>query len=326
MRTSASERVSLTEPRMKLIAEGLRFPEGPIWLDDGSLLVVEIRARCLTRIRPDGRREVVAQLGGGPNGAAIGPDGACYVCNNGGFDWHDMPDGTVRPGLQPTDYSGGRIERVDLATGEVRVLYTHSDRGPLRGPNDIVFDAAGGFWFSDIGKRRPRDGDHGGVYYARIDGSHCREAVFPMTTPNGVGLSPDGRRLYVAETTTGRLWAFAVVAPGQLGRDPASQATHGGTLVAGVGGYQLFDSLAVEADGTVCVATLFNGGITRIAADGSRVEHRPLPDAFTTNLCFGGPGLRTAYVTLSSTGRLVALDWPQAGLRPAFDDRAPLHD
>lgn len=300
---------------MKVMAEGLGFPEGPIALADGSVLLVEIRARCLSRIAADGRRQVVAEFGGGPNGAAIGPDGACYVCNNGGFEWHVMPDGSVRPGLQPADYSGGRIERVKLDSGAVETLYTHSDRGPLKGPNDIVFDADGGFWFSDIGKRRPRDGDHGGVYYARVDGSSCRELVFPMTTPNGVGLSPDGRRLYVAETTTGRLWAFPVVGPGQLGRDPASLAAHGGTLVAGVGGYQLFDSLAVQADGTVCVATLFNGGITCISPDGRHVEHVPLPDLFTTNLCFGGPDRRIAYVTLSSTGRLVTLDWPQPGLQ-----------
>ncbi len=311
---------------MKLIAKGLGFPEGPIWLADGSVLLVEIRARCLTRVHADGRRQVVAELGGGPNGAAIGPDGACYVCNNGGFEWHDMPDGSVRPGLQPHDYSGGRIERVDLRSGAVQVLYTHSDQGPLKGPNDIVFDGAGGFWFSDVGKRRVRDGDHGGVYYGHIDGSECREVVFPMTTPNGVGLSPDGRRLYVAETTTGRLWAFAVTAPGRLGRDPESLAAHGGTLVAGVGGYQLFDSLAVEADGRICVAALFNGGITVITPDGTQVEHRPLPDRFTTNLCFGGADRRTAYVTLSSTGRLVALDWPRAGLTPAFDERALFKD
>ncbi len=311
---------------MKVIAEGLGFPEGPVALPDGSVLLVEIRGRCLSRIHGDGRREVVAVLDGGPNGAAIGPDGACYVCNSGGYEWHEMPDGSVRPGLEPADYRGGGIDRVDLATGAVQRLYSHSDRGPLKGPNDIVFDADGGFWFTDVGKRRAREGDHGGVYYACTDGSSCRELVFPMTTPNGIGLSPDGRRLYVAETTTGRLWAFPVTAPGQLGRDAASLAAHGGTLVAhggtlvaGLPGYQLFDSLAVEADGSICVATLFNGGITRISADGSRIEHLPLPDLFTTNLCFGGADRRTAYVTLSSTGRLVALDWPRPGLAPAFE-------
>lgn len=307
---------------MKLIAEGLGFPEGPVALPDGSVLLVEIAAGQVSRVGLDGRREVVARTGAGPNGAAIGPDGACYVCNGGGFEWHRGADGSVRPGLQPADYAGGRIERVDLATGEVRVLYTASDKGPLRGPNDIVFDAEGGFWFTDVGKRRARDGDHGGVYYARIDGSECREVIHPMTTPNGIGLAPDGRRLYVAETTTGRLWAFDVVAPGHIAPSPGSLAAHGGTLVAGLPGYQLFDSLAVEANGHICVATLFNGGITVIAPDGRVVEHVPLPDLFTTNLCFGGPDMRTAFVTLSSTSRLVALDWPRPGLRLHWSDRA----
>ncbi len=306
---------------MKTIADGLGFPEGPIALADGSVVLVEISARQVSRVFPDGHRQVIARTGGGPNGAAIGPDGACYVCNGGGFEWHRNEDGSVHPGLQPADYTGGRIERVDLRTGAVTVLYTHSDKGQLKGPNDIVFDAAGGFWFSDVGKRRARDGDHGGVYYARIDGSECREVVFPMTTPNGVGLSPDGRLLYVAETTTGRLWRFDLVEPGRLVQSPGAVAAHGGLLVAGLPGYQLFDSLAVEANGNICVATLFNGGITVISPDGAVIEHVALPDRFTTNLSFGGPDLKTAFVTLSSTGRLVALEWPRPGLRLHFDNR-----
>ncbi|MEO8298205.1 MAG: SMP-30/gluconolactonase/LRE family protein [Burkholderiales bacterium] len=306
---------------MRVLSEGLGFPEGPVALADGSLLLVEIAAGVVSRLRPDGQRQVVATTGAGPNGAALGPDGALYVCINGGFEWHHQPDGTLRPGLQPADYAGGRIERIDLVTGAVSVLYTHSDKAPLRGPNDIVFDADGGFWFTDLGKRRPRDGDHGGVCYARIDGSSCREVIFPMTTPNGIGLSPDGRRLYVAETTTGRLWGFDVTGPGRIAPAPGAIAAHGGLLVAGLPGYQLFDSLAVEANGNICVATLYNGGITVISPDGGSIEHVPLPDPLTTNICFGGPDLRTAYVTLSSTGRLVALDWPRPGLALHWHDR-----
>ena len=66
------------------------------------------------------------------------------------------------------------------------------------------------------------------------------------------------------------------------------------------------------------MATLFNGGITVVAPDGSDIQHVPLPDDFTTNLCFGGPDLATAYVTLSSSGQLVALDWPGPGLALNF--------
>jgi len=298
------------------ITSGLRFPEGPIAMPDGSVVLVEIQRGTLSRVTSDGRITVVAETGGGPNGAAIGPDGKVYVCNNGGFEWHEMGGLTI-PGEQPKDYIGGRIQRVDLATGKVEDVYTECDGHPLRGPNDIVFDATGGFWFTDHGKIRPRDRDRTGVYYARPDGSSIREVIFPLDAPNGIGLSPDGKRLYVAETFTGRVWAWDLTGPGEIA--PAMGLTpNGATLLAGLPGYQLFDSLAVDGGGYVCVATLANGGITVIAPDGSTTEHVPTPDPLTTNICFGGPDLRTAYITLSGTGRLVATEWPRAGLRLAF--------
>jgi len=281
-------------------------------MPDGSVILVEIEARRLTRIMPGGAKRVIAVTGGGPNGAAMGPDGACYICNNGGFRWHEQ-NGVLRPMLQADDYSGGRIERVDLATGAVTVLYSEVGGNQLRGPNDIVFDDLGGFWFTDLGKTRARDWDRGGVYYARADGSLVKEVIFPLVTPNGIGLSPAGDRLYVAETVTGRLWAFDISAPGEIRRHPFP-SPNGGTLVAGLPGYQLFDSLAVDADGNICVATLFNGGITIISPDGSCIDHVPMPDFLTTNICFGGPDLRTAFITLSSTGRLVAMPWERPGL------------
>jgi gluconolactonase len=301
---------------MRTIATGLRFPEGPIAMPDGTIVLVEIERQTLTRVHADGRTEIIAKLGGGPNGAAIGPDGAAYVCNNGGLRWHEDRHG-LRPTAQADDYSGGRIERIDLKSGEVRVLYNEGGNGPLRGPNDLVFDRAGGMWFTDLGKTRSRDMDRGGVYYAAADGSSIREAIHPMLTPNGIGLSPDEKRLYVAETHTGRLWAFDLEAPGVVKRR-GFPSPNGGELLAGLPGYQLFDSLAVDAEGNICVATLFNGGITVISPDGSRIEHVPLPDVYTTNICFGGKDLRTAYVTLSVSGRLVALDWPRPGLRLNF--------
>ncbi|MCY3841263.1 MAG: SMP-30/gluconolactonase/LRE family protein [Gammaproteobacteria bacterium] len=297
---------------MEIVTTGLKFPEGPIALPDGSVLVVEIARGTLSRVTPDGVVEVVAEPGGGPNGAAIGPDGNCYVCNNGGFEWTERR-GRIYPGDQATDYRTGRIERIDLDTGTVEVLYDSAGDIPLKGPNDIVFDASGGFWFTDHGKTRARDRDRTGVFYAKADGSFIEEVIFPMEAPNGVGLSPDENELYVAETPTGRLWAFPLAAPGKLAGERADRPD-GGRLVRAGGGYFLFDSLAVDAEGNVCVATLIDGGITVLCPTGGEPGFVPMPDRITTNICFGGENLQTAYITLSSTGQLASMPWETPGL------------
>ncbi len=302
---------------MREITTGLRFPEGPVAMADGSVLVVEIERRTVTKVAPDGTKTIVAETGGGPNGLAIGKDGGLYVCNNGGFEFHEDADG-LRPSTQALDYSGGRLERVDLGSGEVRTVHRETGNGlELKGPNDLVVDSIGGIWFTDLGKRRGRDLDYGGVYYAHPDGT-ILEAAHPVLTPNGIGLSPDGRTVYVAETEGARLWAFDLEEPGKVRKHPWP-SPHGGRLVYAAGGrYQRYDSLAVEANGNICVATLMEGGITVVAPDGRLVEFVPLPDRYVTNICFGGPDLRTAFVTLSMSGRLVALPWSRPGLRLNF--------
>jgi len=176
--------------KIREIASGLQFPEGPIAMDDGSVLLVEIARGTLTRVTPDGKVSVVADLGGGPNGAAIGPDGAVYICNNGGFNYTTESDGCFRPIGQAKDYSGGRIERVNLNTGKFDRLYDTVEGLGLRGPNDIVFDAHGGFYFSDLGKARHSDMDRGGIYYGTTHGDSASVIARPVMTPNGIALSP----------------------------------------------------------------------------------------------------------------------------------------
>jgi gluconolactonase len=289
-----------------VLAEGLQFPEGPVSMRDGSILLVEVDRGTVTRVGADGDVEIIAECDGAPNGAAIGPDGAVYLCNNGGR----FASGT---------WDGGWVDRLDLASGRVERLYTHHEGRRLSGPNDLVFDEAGGFWFTDIGKVRGRERDIGSLYYATIDGGQLVEAAHPVESPNGIGLSPDGRTLYYAETSTGRLRRRSVTGPGQLapaeGHDPE-------TLVCGLPGDQRFDSLAVDAAGNVCVGTLITGCVTVASADGHTIDQwfppPGLEDHLPTNICFGGPDLRTAYITLAGTGRLVACPWPVPGLALAF--------
>ncbi|MFM7062725.1 MAG: SMP-30/gluconolactonase/LRE family protein [Actinomycetes bacterium] len=306
----------MTSPtEFRTVATGLQFPEGPVPLDDGSVLLVEIARGTLSRVLPDGTVEVVADCGGGPNGAAVGPDGCVWITNNGGcFEYHDL-GGMVIPGGVPDGWTGGCIQKVDLSTGEVTTVYTESSGRPLRAPNDLVFDGHGGFWFTDHGVRLDRTSDRTGLHYALADGSSCAEVVHPLDAPNGVGLSPDGAKLYAAETHTGRVWEWNVPSPGAVQGDGLVEPF--GVLLAGLSGHQLLDSLAVDAEGYVCVGTLVNGGITVIAPDGATVEHVAVDDLLVTNIAFGGPDLRTAYLTASGTGRLLACEWPRPGLRLA---------
>ena len=301
------------------ITDGLRFPEGPIAMPDGSVILVEMFGPRLTRVHPDGTKETIAEIPGGPNGAAIGPDGAVYVCNNGGrFTPIDLGHMLFPGPYDPTIYTGGKIQRVDLDSGAVTDLYTQCDGRPLRAPNDLVFDTHGGFWFTDHGitDLANRTNDLTGIFYAKADGSFISEQVFPTESPNGIGLSPDGTMLYWAETFSGRVFQRAIASPGvvvpAIPLDPS-------VVLNGLPGYQLLDSLAIDGDGNVCVATLVNGGVTVVSPTGELVRHIATGDLLTTNICFGdndGSGeYRDAYITLSGTGKLMHLRWPSKGLR-----------
>jgi gluconolactonase len=188
------------------------------------------------------------------------------------------------------------------------------DGHKLSAPNDLVFDAHGGFYFTDLGKRYARHRDHGGLYYALPDGSRITEIAHPILSPNGCGLSPDGKILYAADTEGARLWAFDIEAPGVL-RKPPPYEHHSGRVIAGLPGNARFDSLAVLANGNIAVATLNTGYITEMAPSGEIVRAVKMPDAYPTNICFGGPDMRTAYITLSDTGRLGTMSWASPGLK-----------
>ncbi len=288
-------------------AEGLGFPEGPVAMPDGSVILTEISRGRLARVGADRAVSVVADVGGGPNGIAVGPDGALYVCNNGGGS---------RASTSPPS-----IQRVDPDTGAIDLLYSECEGRPFTSPNDLVFDAAGGFWFTDLGG--------GAIYYGRPDGTSVSRALHGLRSPNGVGLSPDGDVLYWAETFTRQVHRRRLREPGQIvpAVSYSVQSMMGGatpdpwTLLVGLPGAQELDSLAVDSSGAVCVGTLLESGVTVVRPDGA-YEKFTLPDHLAdravTNICFGGADLQTAYLTCSVTGRLVSCRWPCPGLQLAF--------
>jgi gluconolactonase len=297
----------------EVVATGLRFPEGPVPMADGSVLLVEIARGTLTRVARDGTLSVAAELGGGPNGLAIGPDGAAYICNNGGFEWIEAGS-LLFPGHAANAEPCGSIQRVDLTTGAVTTLYDSFEGERLKGPNDIVFDADGGFWFTDHGQVRASGRDHGAIYYAAADGSRISRQRADMMGPNGIGLSSDGKTLYVSETMTARVWAIGIVAPGELTPPPPWSP---GRFVGTPPAFRLLDSLAVEKSGRICVGTMVEGGITVFDPDDGGSEFLPLPDVGITNIAFGGADRRDAYITASTTGTLYRVRWPRPGLELA---------
>jgi len=298
------------------LCSGLGFPEGPVAMNDGSLLFVDIKEQTLARLGTDGKVSVVAEIPGGPNGVAIGPDGAAYVCNNGGvysFVPHG-PDNITVPAPYRPNYEGGSVHRVDLSTGAVTQLFNSYEGERLIAPDDIVFDAEGGFWFTDTGIEDDKSTRYGGLYYAKIDGKTLiKAATIPM--PNGVGLSPDGGTVYVSDTVYGRLWAMEITGRGQVKPGPIPGMP--GDVVQTLPRYQWLDSLKVEESGRICVGTIFNGGITVFTPKGE-TEHVMVPDLFTTNLCFGGDDMRDMWITASSTGKIYKTRWPRPGLKLNF--------
>jgi gluconolactonase len=310
-------RTTLHEPlEFEVLAEALGFPEGPAFLEDGSVLAVDIEGGRVVRVA-DGVVTVVANPGGGPNGLALATRDTAVIANNGGFLWTTVKD--VRVPIdhashtnEPPGFSGGWIERLDLSTGLMTRLYKQYEGRPLRGPNDLLFDAAGGLWFTDHGKGRLDSVDRGALYYAPPGGQELTRVGFPLLGPNGVGLSPGGDVVYVAETHTGRLWAWDLLGPGEVNPATGSLAVrHGGRCV--VATRYSFDSLAVEEDGRIAIGAI-GDGIVVVTPDGAELDVHPIPGDVTTNIAFGGPDMKTAVITLSRSGRLVRCRWPRRGL------------
>jgi gluconolactonase len=339
---------------MDIVAHNLRFPEGPVWRDDTTVLVTEIASGCLTSVDvTTGATTVLASSLPGPNGAALVPSGSTptaipaghdgtggagaltrvWVADNGGFfTWHEV-SGLIIPGEPSPAHTGGSLRMVTLGADPADrsgdVVHTRCGAGDGAGdgdgdggdtalvsPNDLVVDADAGVWFTDFGVQ---DGTAGagrpGVVFAPGGGGPLVGVVWGTHQANGIGLSADGSELYVAETHSASLWRFSVTGPGQVANGGAPGQVHGGTLLHRAGGF-MFDSLAVDPDGWVCVATIGpGGGVTCVHPVTGAVRRVTAPDDLTTNVCFGSPaGLPVAaFVTLSSTGQLGHIaDWRAA--------------
>ena len=269
-----------------VLATGLQFPEGPVWLGTRRVAFTEIRGQCVS-LWHDGTLARVARTGGGANGATLGPDGALYVANNGGLSLgHDGR--WTAPDAIP-----GRIQRVTLA-GEVSDVAVRLPGAPPNRPNDLCFGPDGLLYYTD-----PHNWEElanlgvGRVGRTTLDGRVELVAEIPAF-PNGIAFGPDDR-LYVAQSVTQKI----LVMDAKPGATPAVWAT----LPRGFPDGFCFDAAgrlyAAGSLGDLVVVFEPDGEVRDIIEMGAGSE--------PTNCCLGDGAL---YVTLAGTGQLVALDMP----------------
>ena len=280
-------------PEPRVLATGLGFPEGPVYLGDGAVAFTEIRGQCITRYA-NGATARVAMTGGGANGATLGADGAIWVANNGGLS-------LGRNGYWKLDpLEEGRIQKVTLDGSCVDVAADLPGERPHR-PNDLCFGPDGKLYFTD-----PRNWDDLGHLLTgriwRLDpatGAADVVAELPLF-PNGIAFGPDPSNLYVAQSMSMKILEFDWT-PDGLG-EPRDWAT----LPAGFP-----DGFCFSADGD-CFACGHSGEVLQIFdAEGSHKDTIEFPEGTEpTNACIGDG---TLYVTGSTSGELFGFD---VGLDP----------
>jgi len=284
----------------RVVATGLSFPEGPSMGSDGSIFVVELAGRRVTRVQPDGAKETFATIEGSPNGSAFGADGALYICNNGGrWAAETSTDGKWGPGGYPAS-----IQRI-LPDRTTETVVRAIDGVALNSPNDICFGPDGGFWFTD-----PIWPDEHGVCapgdlgYARPSGEAVRIHT-ELEMPNGLGVTDDGSTLLVTASRTFTVHAFPILGPGRLGKPHLFASLDNGVFP---------DGICFDVAGRVLCAGHGGSLIYVFSSSGELEDKIDMEDIDVSNLCFGGPDNRTLYVTESDMGRVAAIEWHTTGM------------
>lgn len=269
----------------ELVAAGLAFPEGPTALGDGTIACVEMQGGRVARVHPDGRVDALAHLGGGPNGSALGADGALYVADNGGLSMR--LDG--RGYWWADDAGDGRVHRVD-ANRDAAVLDVGLPGPAPHRPNDLTAGPDGALYVTDSANWEDMANLAPGRI-VRIDDHGARQVAELAAMPNGIVATDD--RLLVAQSLTRRIWSYPLTDGGTLG-----EPTEFTRLAAGIP-----DGMCLADDGTLFVCASVAHEIVVVGADGALRSTIATGDGTQpTNCCLAEGWL---YVTLALTGELV---------------------
>jgi gluconolactonase len=262
----------------KLIAEGFSFPEGPAIDAKGVLWFTDPRGNTIHTWDGKELKQIADDTQGG-NGLAFDKEGTLYVCQGGGA-------------------AVGKLE----ANRTIATVVAQADQLPLASPNDLVFDHRGNLFFTNPGRRGVPS-----IVRAGTDGASTIVASDPQY-PNGIGISPDGKWLYVCDTMGGSaLWRYPLSEDGEVGE--------GAEFINFGRGAP--DGMAVAASGNLYVAMNLAAKITVVNPEGNVIKEYQFPTGSgTTNVCFGGPDWKTLYITCGSSGKVYEMPVDEAGLVP----------
>jgi len=269
---AASTRAPLPPDRVVVPVKVVEVPgysEGVVVDRDGVVYVSDVYNGTIYRVRPEGAAEVWAKTGA-PNGHKILADGTHLVC-----------DGSQRAVL-----------RLDASGRVIGKAASEQDGEPLRSPNDLTLDGAGGFYFTDPGGSS-RANPVGTVHYVDAGGKTHLVAK-GLAFPNGIVLRPDGKTLLVAESGHNRILSFTVNAPGKV----TGIGVFAGLPVKGDG--QIAnepDGMCLDARGNLYVAHYGMRRVQVLSPSGKPLRSYAAGNLTTSNVAFGGPRMDQLYVT-----------------------------
>ena len=276
-------------------ATTVAFTEGPTVAEDGTVYFTDLGNNRIMRLSTDGQLSTFRQPSHRANGLIFDSEWRLLACESGDGD-------TVLP----------RVTRTNMETGEIEVIAAAFEGKQLHSPNALSFDTQGRIYFTDRPGPHPRPDQPGvhGVYRVDPGGTIARILTEPeVVRPNGIVISPDDRTLYMIETEQSEGGPRMIRAYDLSDAGTVSNMRVFHDFSPGRSG----DGMTIDSEGNLYVAAGLNrrrgtsetldtvAGIHVFSPDGELLEHIPIPEDTITNAAFGGPDLRTLYVTAGKT-------------------------
>ncbi len=292
--TSPASPLEVPVERSVEVAATIAFTEGPTVDADGNVFFTDLRSSRIMRLSTEGQVTTFREPSNGANGLIFDSQWRLLACEGG--DDGELP----------------RVTRTDMETGEIEVVADHYEGKQLHRPNDLTIDAQGRIYFTDRPGPNPTPEQTGvhGVYRVDPNGAIDRILTEPeIERPNGIVISPDDRTLYLIEASQVEGGARMIRAYELSDYGTVSNMRLFYNFYPGRSG----DGMTIDSEGNLYVAAGLHRrrgtaetldtptGVHVISPEGERIEIIPIPEDTITNAAFGGPELKTLYVTAGKT-------------------------